>query len=128
VIASSEALSGSAGTHDFGAALARLAAHNEGFLAVTDGANGLYWRDGDALRHMPAFPVTAIDSLGAGDVFHAAFTLAIAEGRDVATALRFASAAAALKCTRFGGAAGAPERAEVETFLAARQVALASKP
>ena len=128
VIASSEALTGSTGTHDFGAALARLAAHNEGFLAVTDGANGLYWRDGGALRHMPAFPVTAIDSLGAGDVFHAAFTLAIAEGRDVATALRFASAAAALKCTRFGGAAGAPKRAEVDSFLAARQVALVSKP
>lgn len=128
MIASSEALTGSTGTHDLGAALARLAAHNKGFLAVTDGANGLYWRDGDRPRHMPAFPVAAIDSLGAGDVFHAAFTLAIAEGCDVATALRFASAAAALKCTRFGGAAGAPERAEVETFLAARQVALASKP
>ncbi len=66
---------------------------------------------------MPAFAVKAIDSLGAGDTFHGAFTLAIAEGRDLAAALRFASAAAALKCTHFGGAAGSPRRAEVDAFL-----------
>jgi sugar/nucleoside kinase (ribokinase family) len=51
------------------------------------------------------FPVKAIDTLGAGDVFHGAFALALAEGRDVAAALRFATAAAGLKCTRLGGAA-----------------------
>ena len=56
---------------------------------------------------MPAFKVKAIDTLGAGDAFHAGFTLALAEGRDVVDAMRFASAAAALKCTHFGGGAGA---------------------
>src|SRR5438094_413377 len=55
--------------------------------------------------------------LAAGDVFHAAFALALAEGRAEAEALRFASAAAALKCTRFGGIVGAPTRAEVEHLL-----------
>ncbi len=64
-----------------------------------------------------AFAVKAIDTLGAGDAFHGAFTLALAEGRDLVGALRFASAAAALKCTHFGGAAGAPKRAEVDEFL-----------
>jgi sulfofructose kinase len=64
-----------------------------------------------------AFAVCAVDTLAAGDVFHAAFALALAEGRAEAAALRFASAAAALKCTRFGGIVGSPTRAEVEQLL-----------
>jgi sugar/nucleoside kinase (ribokinase family) len=120
VIASSEALSGTTGTRDFAEGLTCLAAHAPGLLAVTDGANGVYWREGNALRHMPAFAVTAIDTLAAGDAFHGAFTLALAEGRDLVAALRFASAAAALKCTRFGGAASAPVRAEVDAFITAQ--------
>jgi sugar/nucleoside kinase (ribokinase family) len=58
-----------------------------------------------------------VDTLGAGDVFHGAFALAITEKQDLRAALRFASAAAALKCTRFGGAFAAPQRAEVEALL-----------
>jgi sugar/nucleoside kinase (ribokinase family) len=61
--------------------------------------------------------VQAIDTLGAGDVFHGAFTLALTQESSVVEVLRFASAAAALKCTRFGGGAGAPTREEVEAFL-----------
>lgn len=120
VIASSEAFYGTTGTRDFAAGLAILAGHNTGFLAVTDGPNGVYWREDGALRHMPAFAVDAIDSLGAGDAFHGAFALALAEGRDLVTAMRFSCAAAGLKCTRFGGAAGAATRDEVEAFLKAR--------
>jgi len=51
-------------------------------------------------------------------VFHAAFALALAEGCDVVAALRFAAAAAAVKCTRFGGSAAAPTRPEVDAFVA----------
>jgi sugar/nucleoside kinase (ribokinase family) len=51
-------------------------------------------------------------------VFHGAFTLAIAEGRSIEAAMRFSAAAAALKCTRHGGAFGSPQRIEVEEFLA----------
>ena len=69
------------------------------------------------LQETPAFPVHTVDTLGAGDIFHGAFTLAITEGEDVPAALRFASAAAALKCTRFGGAFACPQRPEVEAFL-----------
>jgi len=66
----------------------------------------------------PAFAVRAVDTLGAGDVFHGAFALAIGEGMPERRAVRFANAAAALKCTRFGGGrGGAPSRAEVERFL-----------
>ena len=120
VVASAEALQGTTGLADHGAGLRRLAGHLSGFVAVTDGPNGVYWLDKGALRHMPAFEVTAVDSLGAGDAFHGGFTLALAEGRDLVGALRFAAAAAALKCTHFGGGAGAPTRAEVEAFLTER--------
>lgn len=118
VISSADALRSTTGLDDYGAGLQRLAEHVEGFLAITDGPNGVYWRDGNALRHMPAFKVTAIDSLGAGDAFHGGFTLALAEGRPLAETMRFACAAGALKCTHFGGGAGAAPRAEVEEFLA----------
>ena len=117
VVASAEALHGTTGVSDYGAGLQRLAEHVSGFLAITDGPNGVYWLDSGSLMHMPAFKVQAIDSLAAGDAFHGAFTLALAEGRDLPDLLRFASATAALKCTHFGGAAGAPRRAEVEEFL-----------
>ena len=55
------------------------------------------------------------------------FTLAVTEGQDIPTALRFASAAAALKCTRFGGAFAAPQRAEVEELLSHGQAADADR-
>jgi sulfofructose kinase len=120
VIASAEALHATADSNDPGAGLKCLAAQVSGFVAVTDGANGVYWLEGGALRHMPAFSVTAVDTLGAGDVFHAGFALAVAEGSDLVGSLRFACAAAALKCTRFGGADGAPRRAEADGFLKAQ--------
>ena len=59
-----------------------------------------------------------MDTLAAGDVWHGAFTLALAEGLDVAAAGGFANAAAAIKCSRAGGRLGAPTRAEVEALLA----------
>ena len=118
VVSSAEALYGTTGLQDYGAGLNKLAEHLSGFLAITDGPQGVYWLERGSLRHMPAFKVKAIDSLGAGDAFHGAFTLALAEGRELPDMLRFASATAALKCTKFGGAASAPTRAEVEAFLA----------
>ncbi|WP_371926876.1 PfkB family carbohydrate kinase [Bradyrhizobium sp. WD16] len=60
-----------------------------------------------------------VDTLGAGDVFHGAFALAIAEGQDPPAALRLGAAAAALKCTRHGGAFAASQRFEVEALLGA---------
>ncbi len=73
---------------------------------------------------MTAFPIQTIDTLAAGDVFHGAFVLALAEGREETEAIRFAAAAAAIKCTRFGGITGAPGRAEVEALVAARSYGL----
>jgi sugar/nucleoside kinase (ribokinase family) len=120
VIASTDALRDSTGMSDFAAGLRALARHYKGFLAVTSGPDGVTWLDGDAVRHMAAFKVDAIDTLGAGDTFHGAFTLRLAETGDAVASLRFAAAVAAIKCTRFGGTTGAPTRSEVEEFLRTR--------
>ena len=118
VVFSGECLRATTGLDDLGAALARVAGVTRSFLAVTDGPQDVLWRDGETLRRSPVFAVSAVDTLGAGDVFHGAFTLALAEGRDVAAAMRFAAAAAGLKCSRLGGSTAAPHRAEVEALLA----------
>jgi sulfofructose kinase len=118
VVFSSECLRATTGLDDLGAALAAMAGGTPSLLAVTQGPRDVLWRDGAALRQSPVFAVEAIDTLGAGDVFHGAFTLALAEGRDVVAALRFAAAAAGLKCTRLGGSMAAPRRAEVDALLA----------
>jgi sulfofructose kinase len=97
----------------------RAAAGNlPGWLCVTDGGNGAWWLDGDILRHVPAWRVEAVDTLGAGDVWHGAFALRLGEGAAEAEAMRFAHAVAAIKCTRFGGRSGTPTRAEAEALLA----------
>jgi sugar/nucleoside kinase (ribokinase family) len=121
VISSTEALKGTTGTGDPAEGLQRLGRYYRGFLAVTDGPEGVYWLDNGAVRHMDAFHVHAIDTLGAGDTFHGAFTLRLVECGDVVEAMRFASAAAAIKCTRFGGLMGAATRDEVEAFLKERR-------
>ena len=64
------------------------------------------------------FPVEAVDTVGAGDCFNAAFAVALMEGHDRWTAARFASAAAAVSVTRRGAQASMPTRAEVEALLA----------
>lgn len=88
-------------------------------IGVTLGGEGSLWLDSGEVLHVPARPVKAVDTLGAGDVFHGAYALALAEGRDLAACAAFATAAAALKCTRPGGRRGAPTRAEVDSLLAA---------
>jgi sulfofructose kinase len=118
VVFSGECLRGTTGSDDLGAALAKIATVTPSFLAVTDAERDILWRDRATLRRTAVFPVQAVDTLAAGDVFHGAFTLALAEGRGLDAAIRFAAAAASLKCARLGGSAAAPQRAEVEALLA----------
>ncbi|ESZ26833.1 MULTISPECIES: sugar kinase [unclassified Mesorhizobium] len=101
-------------------ACADLASRTDAFVAVTGGAAGSWWHDRRAgcVRHVAAPKIKAIDTLAAGDVFHGAFAVGLAEAMPVEQALRFASAAAALKCLRFGGRLGAPNRAETLAMVA----------
>ena len=86
---------------------------------VTRGERGCEWishAEPERLRHTPAVAVRALDTTGAGDAFHGAFTLRIAEGAALEQAITFASMAAAIKVAR-QGARSMPSRAEVETGL-----------
>lgn len=101
--------------------LQQLAAQDPSRRVVrTLGAQGLQWCDVQGrLQHMTAVHAgPVVDTLGAGDVFHAALGLALAGGQTDQDALRFAAAAAAIKCSRPDGIAGAPTRSEVEALLA----------
>ncbi len=102
-------------------ACADLASRTDAFIAVTGGAAGTWWHDRATarVRHVEAPKVKAVDTLAAGDVFHGAFAVGLAEAMPMEEALRFASAAAALKCLRFGGRLGAPNRAETLAMMAA---------
>ena len=124
LVFSSEPLQETADVSDDGQALHKIAKLTKSFLAGTRGPRGTIWLDEHGqLQETPAFPVHTVDTLGAGDVFHGAFALAITEGQELREALRFASAAAALKCTRFGGAFAAPQRDEVAALLGQSQTA-----
>ncbi len=97
--------------------LSELAGHHNNWVCMTDGAKGVRYSSPNGIQHFPAFDVKAVDTLGAGDIWHGAFALALGEGMTADDAVRFASAAAALKCTRPGGRSGAPDRAEVTKHL-----------
>lgn len=118
IACSAQALRERTGSEDPREGLRRLAAdlpHH--WLAVTTGAGGVFFTADGQIAHEPAFPVEAVDTLGAGDVWHGALALALAEGMAPRRAVRFANATAAIKCTRFGGGRGAPSREEVERLL-----------
>lgn len=87
-------------------------------VGVTLGADGYLWRrrDGEG-GYCPGFKVDTVDTTGAGDAFHGAFTLLVAEGRPEEECARIACAVAAMKCTRLGSRAGLPTRAELDVFL-----------
>jgi len=120
---SSDALADLTGIGDARRALAEIARGLQGWCCVTAGGDGVYSYVGGEIRHDRAFDVPVVDTLGAGDVWHGAFALALAEGLRETDAIRFASAAAALKVQRSGGRAGVPARAELDDFLAARPAA-----
>lgn len=106
---------------DLESACTDLASRTDAFVAVTGGAAGTWWFDRatQSSRHVAAPKIKAVDTLAAGDVFHGAFAVGLGEAMPVEQALRFASAAAALKCQRFGGRLGAPDRAETLAMVAA---------
>lgn len=102
-------------------ALQRALAYGARRVAVTLGDKGVVYLVDGSMVALPAPAIHAVDTTGAGDVFHGAFTLALARGGAAPDALAFASAAAALKCTRSGGVRGAPTQQELDVFLLAQK-------
>ena len=113
-----ESLAGSLhSVSDIEAALRKVAKTYPVWLAMTDGKNGVYLLSSGEFLHQPAANVEVLDTLGAGDVWHGAFTYWLGCGNSEKDSVRFANAAAALKCSRPGGGRSCPEFAEVMAFL-----------
>jgi len=106
-----------AGVGDVEAA-ARAVSGAERVVVARLGAGGALAVAPEGTCHVPAFPTSVVDTLGAGDAFDAGFIAACLAGCDTREALRWGNAAAALKI-RLPGARGTPTREELERVLSA---------
>ncbi len=95
-----------------------LCARGPRAIVVKLGEEGCYYLDSSTAFHVPGFRVTPRDTTAAGDTFNGGLAVALAEGRSLPDALRFANAAAAISVTRAGAQASIPTRAETDAFLA----------
>ena len=94
--------------------------HGPETVVVTSGEAGSYTVTRNSAFSTPAFPVDVVDTTGAGDVFHGAYLYGLLQGWDLERTAIFASATAALKCTKLGGRAAIPRLPDVLAFLRAR--------
>jgi sulfofructose kinase len=108
-----------AGTADLEAALRVLRRGHPGDIVVTLGARGSAALTGDRFVAVPAVPVEAVDTTGAGDVFRSGLILGVLQGWPIERTLRFANAAGALSCTRRGALDGIPAHAAVLALTSA---------
>lgn len=95
-----------------------LGARKAATVVVTLGPRGLVWCADGARGAQPAFRIDALDTTGAGDAFHGAYALGLAQGHALPEILRLASAAGALACTRPGAWLAPARREEIEALLA----------
>lgn len=84
---------------------------------ITLGDRGLVWKTGEGRGRLPSFPIKAVDTTGAGDSFHGAFAARLAQRHNWPDILQYASAVAALCCTKMGARPGVPFKEEVDIFL-----------
>lgn len=98
-------------------ALRSVAATTDAWCCVTLGRDGIMYISDGEIRRVPAHDVPVVDTLGAGDVWHGAFALALGDGQPETRAIDFASAAAALKVAAGRGRAGTPTRSDVDAFM-----------
>jgi sulfofructose kinase len=105
------------GISDQKKALLELQKHTPGFLCATLGHEGCVALVNGELLHIRGFKVNAVDTTGAGDVFHGGFIYGLLQNWKVVEILRFANAVAALKCRDLGGREGIPTLEETVKFL-----------
>ena len=102
-------------------ACSKLRSRGVGIVILTLGERGAFLADANGRRLVPGFKVKTVDSTAAGDIFNGALSVALAEGKAVFDAVRFANAAAALSVTRLGAQPSAPSRADIEKFIRSRR-------
>jgi ribokinase len=103
---------------DAGNVARTLLARGPRVVILTLGGQGAFIGTLGDMVHVPAFPVTVVDTTAAGDAFNGALAVALAEGCPLKEAVRFANAAAGLACTQRGAQNSLPVRAQVDAFLA----------
>jgi sulfofructose kinase len=108
------------GSNKMGDALKKLSNQNEN-IVITLGEQGLIWKTKMGQGKLNAYPIVAVDTTGAGDVFHGAFAGSLAMNKDLQEILKYSSAAAALSCTKPGGRTSIPTIKEVENFVNERK-------
>lgn len=86
-------------------------------VIITMGAKGAFVGGEDVWQSIPGHKVKAVDATGAGDVFNGTLAVALAEGKALLEAAKFACAAAAISVTQLGAQASAPKRAIIEKML-----------
>lgn len=95
-----------------------IATLNVPIVLITKGAEGAVWiENGVETAKVPAFPVTPVDTTGAGDCFIGYVAAGLDQGLSPKDAMRLGAAASAIKVTRFGTADAIPARAEVDDYL-----------
>lgn len=114
------------GESDLGAALRQVAQQYPAWVCVTDGERGTHYLENGGLATIPSYPIVPRDTLGAGDVWHGAFALALGEGSSEIEAIRFSNAVAALKCQNGSGWDAIPSRAETLALMAQHNPAFAT--
>ncbi len=122
VVASEEFGKDLIGTDSFNPekALIRLKSSGAKALTITLGEKGSVTCAGDETFHIPAFQVNAVDTTGAGDVFHGGYIYGLLQKWDIKDVVRFATACASLKCRKPGGRAGIPGLKEIEALIVRR--------
>jgi sulfofructose kinase len=86
-------------------------------VGATLGDGGALAWDGRSLHYVPAFDIQAVDTTGAGDLFHAGFIYAFLRGQPLEECMRFACAAAAINCTASGARGGIRPVSEIESLI-----------
>ena len=120
VIVSEKFAAALSGRNDPEAALHKLTELDAAAVGITLGPRGsiCFDRASGKIYRCPAYPVDpVVDTTGAGDVYHAAFELFYCETRDTPASMRFAAAAAGVKCRKPGGRTGIPSRSEAESVM-----------
>jgi sugar/nucleoside kinase (ribokinase family) len=105
------------GISDQKKALLELQKYTSGFLCSTLGDDGAMALVNGEFLHIEGHKMKAVDTTGAGDVFHGGFIYGLLQNWEAEKILRFANAAAALKCKELGGRKGIPTLEEVKRFL-----------
>lgn len=89
-------------------------------VILTLGKEGSVWKSGTTLHHFPSYSVNTVDSTAAGDTFCGALAAEISRGKNLAEAIQFSTAAAAICVTRMGAQSSLPTVEEVRKFLKSR--------